>query len=78
LLLLVTWLAVGVAFASVAIPRGLGWQWTTCGWAVEGAAVLCLGLRQQRSLAQAFGLLLQVGASAMLISDSGSSSSGDD
>ncbi|KPY89719.1 DUF2339 domain-containing protein [Pseudomonas syringae pv. tagetis] len=77
LLLMETCLALGVAFATLAIPLGLGSQWTTCAWAVEGAAVLCLGLRQQRRLAQAFGLLLQVCASAMLISDSGSSSSAD-
>ncbi|RMN25394.1 putative Membrane protein [Pseudomonas coronafaciens pv. zizaniae] len=67
-LLMETCLALGVVFATLAIPLGLGSQWTTSAWAVEGAAVLWLGLRQQRRLAQAFGLLLQVGASAILFS----------
>ncbi len=65
-----TCLALGVVFATLAIPLGLGSQWTTSAWAVEGAAVFWLGLRQQRRLAQVFGLLLQLGASAILISDS--------
>ncbi|MGV6396105.1 DUF2339 domain-containing protein [Pseudomonas caspiana] len=62
LLLVETCLALGVMFATLAIPLGLDAQWTTCAWAVEGAAVFWLGLRQQRLLARAFGLLLQVGA----------------
>ncbi|KPC24714.1 Uncharacterized protein ABJ99_3013 [Pseudomonas syringae pv. cilantro] len=69
-LLMETCLALGVVFATLAIPLGLGSQWTTSAWAVEGAAVFWLGLRQQRRLAQVFGLLLQLGASAILISDS--------
>lgn len=67
-LLMETCLALGVVFATLAIPLGLGSQWTTSAWAVEGAAIFWLGLRQQRRLAQAFGLLLQLGASAILIS----------
>ncbi|RMV23256.1 putative Membrane protein, partial [Pseudomonas amygdali pv. myricae] len=73
-LLMETCLALGVVFATLAIPLGLGSQWTTCAWAVEGAAVFWLGLRQHRKLAQVFGLVLQVCASAMLISDSDNSS----
>ncbi|OUM05496.1 hypothetical protein BW686_20450 [Pseudomonas syringae] len=67
-LLMETCLALGVVFATLAIPLGLGSQWTTSAWAVEGAAVLWLGLRQHRRLTQAFGLLLQLGASAILFS----------
>ncbi|MGN2410229.1 DUF2339 domain-containing protein [Pseudomonas syringae] len=70
-LLMETCLALGVVFATLAIPLGLGSQWTTSAWAVEGAAVFWLGLRQQRRLAQVFGLLLQLGASAILLSDAG-------
>ncbi|MCQ3021409.1 DUF2339 domain-containing protein [Pseudomonas savastanoi] len=73
-LLMETCLALGVVFATLAIPLSLGSQWTTCAWAVEGAAVFWLGLRQHRKLAQVFGLVLQVCASAMLISDSDNSS----
>nr|WP_279614027.1 DUF2339 domain-containing protein [Pseudomonas sp. RGM 3321] len=67
-LLMETCLALGVVFATLAIPLGLGSQWTTSAWAVEGAAVFWLGLRQHRKLAQVFGLVLQLAASAILIS----------
>ncbi|EGH20039.1 hypothetical protein PSYMO_00485, partial [Pseudomonas amygdali pv. mori str. 301020] len=77
-LLMETCLALGVVFATLAIPLGLGSQWTTCAWAVEGAAVFWLGLRQHRKPAQVFGLVLQVCASAMLISDSDNSSWADE
>lgn len=67
-LLMETCLALGVVFATLAIPLGLGSHWTTSAWAVEGAAVFWLGLRQHRKLAQVFGLVLQLAASAILIS----------
>ena len=61
-LLVETCLALGVVFASLAIPLGLDARWTSAAWAVEGAGIFWLGLRQQRGLARAFALLLQVGA----------------
>ncbi|MDX1297114.1 MAG: DUF2339 domain-containing protein [Pseudomonas sp.] len=61
-LLVETCLALGVVFASLAIPLGLDARWTSAAWAVEGAGIYWLGLRQQRNLARAFALLLQVGA----------------
>lgn len=69
LLLVETCLALGVVFASLAIPLGLDARWTSAAWAVEGAAVFWLGLRQQRPLARAFGLLLQMGAGLALFGD---------
>jgi uncharacterized membrane protein len=69
LLLSETCLALGVVFASLAIPLGLDARWTSAAWAVEGAAVFWLGLRQQRTLAKAFGLLLQFGAGMALLID---------
>jgi uncharacterized membrane protein len=63
-LLVETCLAIGVVFATLAIPLGLDAQWTTVAWAIEGAAVFWLGLRQDRVLARGFGLLLQLGAGA--------------
>ncbi len=69
LLLVETCLALGVVFASLAIPLGLDARWTSAAWAMEGAAVFWLGLRQQRVLARAFGLLLQVGAGLALFGD---------
>lgn len=62
LLLVETCLALGVVFASLAIPLALDASWTAAAWAVEGAGIYWLGLRQQRPLARGFALLLQVGA----------------
>ncbi|MDH1008720.1 DUF2339 domain-containing protein [Pseudomonas nicosulfuronedens] len=62
LLLVETCLALGVVFGTLAIPLGLDARWTSAAWAVEGAGIFWLGLRQQRPLARIFALLLQVGA----------------
>ncbi|QLG90836.1 DUF2339 domain-containing protein [Pseudomonas yamanorum] len=69
LLLAETCLALGVIFASLAIPLGLDARWTAAAWAVEGAGIFWLGLRQQRPLARAFGLLLQVGSAIAFLSE---------
>ena len=66
-LLVETCLALGVVFATLAIPLGLSAQWTTVAWAVEGAAVFWMGMRQNRLLARGFGLLLQLGAGIAFI-----------
>ncbi|VXB04141.1 DUF2339 domain-containing protein [Pseudomonas sp. 8O] len=68
LLLVETCLALGVVFASLAIPLGLDARWTAAAWAVEGAGIFWLGLRQGRPLARAFALLLQVGAAMAFVS----------
>lgn len=52
--------ALGVIFASLAVPLGFDTRTTAAMWAVEGAGLLWLGIRQQRALARAFGLLLQL------------------
>ncbi|WP_341304395.1 DUF2339 domain-containing protein [Pseudomonas sp. TMP25] len=67
-LLVETCLALGVVFASLAIPLGLDARWTSAAWAVEGAGIFWLGLRQQRKVARAFALLLQVGAALAFLS----------
>jgi uncharacterized membrane protein len=54
--------ALGVIFASLAIPLAFDTRTTAAMWAVEGAGLLWLGVRQQRRLARAFGTLLQMGA----------------
>jgi uncharacterized membrane protein len=69
LLLAETCLALGVIFASLAIPLGLDARWTSAAWAVEGAGILWLGLRQQRPLARAFALLLQLGSALAFLSE---------
>jgi len=69
LLLAETCLALGVIFASLAIPLGLDARWTSAAWAVEGAGIFWLGLRQQRPLARAFALLLQLGSALAFVSE---------
>ncbi|VVO49041.1 hypothetical protein PS903_00189 [Pseudomonas fluorescens] len=69
LLLAQTCLALGVIFASLAIPLGLDARWTAAAWAVEGAGIFWLGLRQQRTLARAFALLLQLGSALTFLSE---------
>jgi uncharacterized membrane protein len=56
--------ALGVVFASLAVPLAFDQQTTAAMWAVEGAGLLWIGIRQQRKLARAFGLLLQAAAGA--------------
>jgi uncharacterized membrane protein len=67
-LLVETFLALGVLFATLAVPLGLDARWTTAVWALEGAAAVWVGLRQQRRVVRAFGLLLQVGAGVAFVS----------
>ncbi|VVP98175.1 hypothetical protein PS918_03902 [Pseudomonas fluorescens] len=64
-----TCLALAVIFTSLAIPLGLDARWTTAAWAVEGAGIFWLGLRQQRPLARAFALLLQLGSALAFLGE---------
>jgi uncharacterized membrane protein len=59
-LLVEAFAALGVIFASLAIPLAFDTRTTAAMWAVEGAGLVWLGVRQQRRLARAFGALLQV------------------
>ena len=52
--------ALGVVFASLAVPLAFDHQTTAAMWAVEGAGLLWIGVRQDRKLARAFGALLQL------------------
>ncbi|WP_170211808.1 DUF2339 domain-containing protein [Rhodoferax bucti] len=53
-------LALGMGFATLAVPLALDGRWTSAVWAAEGAAVFWMGRRQQRWLARLAGLVLQV------------------
>jgi uncharacterized membrane protein len=55
-------LALGIVFATLAVPLALDGRWTAAVWALEGAALVWVGVRQNRRLARAFGLLLQLAA----------------
>lgn len=61
-LLVEAFAALGIIFASLAIPLAFDTRTTAAMWAVEGAGLLWLGVRQQRKLPRAFGILLQIGA----------------
>ena len=57
-------LALAVIFVSMAVPMALDGTWTASTWALEGAGMIWLGLRQRRLITRVFGLLLQLGAAA--------------
>ncbi|MFN3985844.1 MAG: DUF2339 domain-containing protein [Rhodocyclaceae bacterium] len=61
-LLTETCLALGVVFATLAVPLGLDAQWTSAAWAVEAAGIYWLSVRQRRPLGRIFALLVMGGA----------------
>ena len=61
-LLVESFLALGVVFATLAVPLAFDARWTSATWALEGAAIAWVGIRQGRIAARAFGLFLQLSA----------------
>ena len=61
--------ALGVIFASMAIPLAFDARATAAMSSVEGAGLLWLGVRQDRKLARAFGVFLQVAAGFNFLRD---------
>lgn len=61
-LLTESFLALGVIFGTLAIPLALDARWTSASWSLEGAALVWIGLHQQRRLARWFGFFLQSAA----------------
>lgn len=59
-LLVEAFLALGVLFLTLAVPLALDGRWSAAIWALEGAALVWIGCRQQRKLPRLFGSLLQV------------------
>jgi uncharacterized membrane protein len=68
-LLTEAFLAMGVVFLSLAIPLALDGRWTSAAWAMEGAALVWVGLRQHRLLPRLFGVLLQFAAGYFFLED---------
>jgi uncharacterized membrane protein len=62
--------ALGVGFATLAIPLAFDGRWTAASWALEGAAALWVGSRQKRMLPRVFGLLLQPAAGIAFLAGS--------
>ncbi len=66
-LLTEAFLALGIVFATLAIPLAVDGRWTAAAWALEGAALIWVGVRQQRLLPRVSGLLLQLGAGGSFV-----------
>ncbi len=65
-LLVEAFMALGVAFLTLAVPLALDGRWSAASWALEGAALIWVGCRQGRRLPKAFGAVLQFAAGAAL------------
>ncbi|CAN5401606.1 DUF2339 domain-containing protein [soil metagenome] len=61
-LLVESFFALAIVFGTLAIPFALDGRWTSAAWALEGAGIVWVGLRQRQPLAWMFGLLVQAGA----------------
>ncbi len=66
--------ALGLAFATLAVPLALSARWTSSAWALQGAALLWLGLRQERTWPKLAGVGLQLlaGLAYLVAFDNGS------
>jgi uncharacterized membrane protein len=58
---------LALGFATLAVPLALSAQATSCTWAIEGAALVWLGLRQQRALPRWIGYTLQLFAGGAFV-----------
>jgi uncharacterized membrane protein len=68
-LLVESYIALGLAFATLAIPLAFDGRLTSAAWALEGAAIVWVGVRQGRLLARASGYLLQLAAGIAFLVD---------
>lgn len=57
---------LGLVFLSIAVPYALSEAQTAGVWALEGAGLVWIGVRQRRPAVRALGLLLQAGAAVAL------------
>jgi len=68
-LLVESYIALSLAFATLAIPLAFEGRLTSAAWALEGAAVVWIGVRQARMLPRVFGYLLQLAAGVAFLTD---------
>jgi uncharacterized membrane protein len=66
-LLAESFLALGVVFATAAIPLAFDARVSAACWALEGAGIVWVSVRQRRTAGQIFGVLLQFAAGAAFI-----------
>jgi len=67
-LLTQAFVALAVAFGTIAIPLALDDRWTAIAWAMEGAALVWIGVRQTTTLAQMTGAALAFAGGAAFLS----------
>lgn len=70
-LLVECFIALSLAFGTLAIPLAFDGRMTSAAWALEGAAVAWIAVRQGRLLARCFGYLLQFAAGIAFLIDAG-------
>ncbi|MDH5409344.1 MAG: DUF2339 domain-containing protein, partial [Gammaproteobacteria bacterium] len=58
-----SFLAIGIIFGSFAVPLAVEGRVTSTIWALEGAGLIWIGLKQGRLFPRLFGILLQLGSS---------------
>jgi uncharacterized membrane protein len=68
-LLIESFIALGVAFLTLAIPLALDARWNAATWALEGAALIWVGCRQDRILPRVFGALLNLAAGCVAMTE---------
>src|SRR5258705_12704859 len=68
-LLVEAFLALRVAFLTLAVPLALDARWNAATWALEGAALIWVGCRQNRLLPRLFGALLNFAAACLALSE---------
>jgi uncharacterized membrane protein len=68
-LLLESFIALGIAFLTLAIPLALDARWNGATWALEGAALIWVGCRQDRLLPRAAGALLNFAAGCVAMTE---------
>lgn len=66
-LLIESFLALGISFATLAIPLALDASWTSVTWALEATGLVWVGLRQNRLRPRVVGYLLHCAAACALV-----------
>ena len=70
-LLVESFTALSVVFATLMIPLAVDGRWTSAAWALEGAALVWVGVRQRRSLGLMSGIMLQFLAGVVFLQHAG-------
>jgi uncharacterized membrane protein len=65
--LIESFLALGISFATLAIPLALDASWTSVTWALEATGLVWVGLRQERLRPRFVGYLLHCAAAVSLV-----------